>query len=489
MTDLVRTKNKRWIIQKNIQSHELIINFLEILKEFRDINDKQLLMKRLRDNLGYSGRSNHGSESTIGVRLSQMCFYMFGYKSSNKFIIAPITELMIQDEEQLSKLNLINLFSIQYPHPFSKTDENFEVYAGRLFIKLLTDERINKKLYIDEVGWFLPFIKSIDEEQYSHLIESIISFRKLDFKEKRKLFESVNDYDIVFSNVFHEFNYYFLRIFKGLNVLEVHPDSKHNDGKLLVFKHGRGSTMRNDAYQSHSKISGYISLNPEIFKDALKLLDAYNFCDIPIKLSDKFVFSKAEWIKQLYEIEPLRYLSVINKTFKDSNNVISKINLMTHKSIFGSRDGKDFEYALKEVFEIFDDIINIEILSGAGQTDILCVFNDKINPFKFNVDAKTSSRSVPSLNPSRLGRHIKKTGSKYAIVVSPKYSKGVELDILNSKIVTIRAETLATYVSKEFFGNKQKGAQYSIMNEIVVENLGSPIDNKVIKYIDDRYGI
>ena len=51
---------------------------------------------------------------------------------------------------------------IQYPHPYSKTPQDIKIYAGRLILKLLTEERIGNKLYIDEFIWFLPFIKSIN---------------------------------------------------------------------------------------------------------------------------------------------------------------------------------------------------------------------------------------------------------------------------------------------------------------------------------------
>ena len=62
---------------------------------------------------------------------------------------------MLNDYSSVSKNMLVNLFSIQYPHPYSKTPYNFKIYAGRLILKLLT-MRIENKLYIDEFIWFLP---------------------------------------------------------------------------------------------------------------------------------------------------------------------------------------------------------------------------------------------------------------------------------------------------------------------------------------------
>ena len=80
---------------------------------------------------------------------------------------------------------------------------------------------------------------------------------------------------------------------------------------------------------------------------------------------------------------------------------------------------------------------NCQIISGSGDTDIVCgVLNDgETNEYKINVDAKKTGKSTQSLNSKRLTLHIKKNGSKYCIVISPKFAKGVKDDIKGDKIV------------------------------------------------------
>ena len=150
----------------------------------------------------------------MGVRLSQMCFYMIGYKKNGIFLPSVTTQLFLKNKEKMNELFLINLFSMQFPSPYSKTPENFQLYIGRFIIKLLLDKRIEEKLYIDEVIWFLPFIEKINETLYEELILEILKYRKLSYDEKLQLFHEIEEYDEVFSNCLHEINYYFVPIFE-----------------------------------------------------------------------------------------------------------------------------------------------------------------------------------------------------------------------------------------------------------------------------------
>lgn len=485
--NLHRTKDNKWIFQKNVQSKDLIESFLKVI-ENKDTIDYGYLKEQLTLTSGYIGRSNDGSLNTMGVRLSQMCFYMFGYKIKNKFILSPMTQKLLNSKKDLNKKMLINLFSLQYPHPFSKTSSNFNIYVGRLITKLLLDERIQKRLYIDEFIWFLPFIERIDENIYTNLINEIIDFRNLSYNQKKNLFESIQNFNDVFSNVLHEVNYYFIRIFESFNVFEVVPDANHNDGKLFRFLHGI-STYRNDSYKSKAKISGFIKFNDDIENDAFKLISLFDCTEKPITQNTYGIFSSEDWIRTLYEFEPLQYLSVVDTDFEIDKDITKKLRDMTHKSIYGSKDGKEFEVSLKNTMEIFEDILNVELISGSGETDILCIFRDDLNIFKINLDAKTSSKRVASLNSKRLENHLRKTGAKYCLVVSPKYSKGVKLDIDGSKVSIIEAETLATYISKEHFSSVDNSVKFKYLNTIIERNLGKAIDSEVIAYIENVYGI
>lgn len=494
MMKLERSMEKKWIFQKNISSSKLMEIYVEVINETKDV-DKEIIKSKLKKDNAYKGRSNQGSLNTMGVRFSQMCFYMFGYKSSNSIFVPSQTTInMINKTSAVNKNMLVNLFALQYPHPYSKTPNDFVIYAGRLIIKLLTEKRINQKLYIDEMIWFLPFVKTINEKSYNELVESILEYRKLNYFEKNELFSSVDNYVEVFANCLHEINYYFITIFKGFDVLETVSDAKHNDGKLFKFKHGQTETYRTDRICKNINNSGYIKLNDSLIEAAELLINKFSPFDRPITMADKYVFSKEDWISDLYEIELIEYLNTIFPDYDKQREIINAISTMTYMSKYSSVDGKDFEKALKPVFELFREILNVEIISGAGDTDLLCSIEDNTiqsgldNIYKINIDGK-SRKSSTNLNPLRLVRHLKIHSSKYCIVVAPRFSRGTILDISNLPVVLITADSLARYCSKECFSSDDSFADYTSINEIIINNLGKDITPLVDKLTMNRYGI
>ena len=178
MINLERTKDHKWIFQKNISSSELMIEFLHANNRLNNYASKTKLLQDLKASGMYRGRSSQGSSNTMGVRLSEFKFYMFAYslpEYKNKLIPSPTATNIMKDEshENVAKMSLINLFSMQYPHPFSNTPSCFKINAGRLIVKLLTDSRIGKKMYIDEFCYFIPFIETINQIEYDELIYSL----------------------------------------------------------------------------------------------------------------------------------------------------------------------------------------------------------------------------------------------------------------------------------------------------------------------------
>ncbi len=485
MIELERTKEKKWIFQKNISSGKLIQAYVETINDLKNISAKESIQSNLRQMNAYRGRSEAGSFSTLGVRFSQMCFYMFGYKTPRKmFMPTKMTENILKDKD-VGKNMLVNLFSIQFPHPYSKTDKEFEIYAGRLIVKLLTDERLLRRLYIDEFIWFLPFLKNINENSYEELVKSIIEYRFLSYEDKKKMFESVYNYVDIFANCLHECKYYFMKIFKEFSVFELVEDPEHNDGKLFRFKHGNTNTYRDDAI---NKVPGYVELNNEIIDAAEILVQEFSPFEKPTLPSDEDIYSMEEWKTNLYDVEPLKYLATITPEYSKQSEISIIMDNMEKSAILGSVDGKDFENSLKPVFELFDKIINVEIISGFGDTDLLCLADDEVKPFNLNVDGKCRSSSS-HVNVIRLNKHLKKHGSRYCIVVAPKFPRGTIEDMEGQRIVALRSEALAKYCSKECLENKSGQADFDSLNEIIVNNLGTDITDKLNRLTEQRYGI
>ena len=165
---------------------------------------------------------------------------------------------------------------------------------------------------------------------------------------------------------------------------------------------------------------------------------------------------------------------------------------MQDMAVRGSVDGKDFENSLKPVFELFDKVIKATVISGSGDTDVLCVVDgtdlDYKEVFKVNVEGKCRS-SINSMNPMRPKRHLELNNSKYCIVVSPKVTPGAISDIKDLDIVLLKSDVLARYVSKECLFKNSFEAKYAPLHTMIRENIGSDISNILDDYIDKVYGI
>ena len=279
MISLERSNEHRWTIDKNVNSSDLLAAFANIMQTNHDGFSFDDAMAHISAQGIYQGRSDEGSTITIGVRLLQACYYMFGYSfnlgnSKKIFMPSPMTMNILSSDDPKEKAEnyLVNLYSMQYPHPFNRTPDCFQIYIGKLMVKLLLDKRIDNRLYIDECIWFLPFIEKITPSIYTELVDSIIEYRSFSYERKLSLFWSVKNHNYLFANIMHEMNYYFLRLFKDFGVFNIYPDSNHNQGNLFKFKHGSGNTYRTDAWTSRAKCSGYIVLSSNII-DAAKKLD------------------------------------------------------------------------------------------------------------------------------------------------------------------------------------------------------------------------
>ena len=95
-------------------------------------------------------------------------------------------------------------------------------------------------------------------------------------------------------------------------------------------------------------------------------------------MQSEFILSQEDWLNTIYNLEPIQYLACISRNFQRLQEVSDVVNKMVYASRYGSRDGKDFEQSLKPIIELFKETRNVEILSGAGNTDLISqhVFNN-----------------------------------------------------------------------------------------------------------------
>ena len=497
MIDLIRDKRHRSVLQKNISSEAIIESYLDVVQGINSGINYEEIKEQLREKNIYRGRSDLGSISTMGVRMSEMCFYMFGYKVGKVFVPSPMTDNLLKAHSSVSREenSLVNLFSMQFPHPYSKgTATHFELYFGRLIVKLLLDERIGRKLYIDELIWFIPFIDSINAQKYEELIESILEYRKYSYEKKMELFYSIPEYDQFMATTLHEFKYYFLSIFEGFGVFKLVREFSHNGGKVVTFVHpGTSGTPRYDNVGESvkgQKYSGYFTLNDSVVESAIKLNNKFSAFDKPTTMNSVGINSKQDWLTALYDTEPLEYLSTISSAVDKEKMISDTINTMVYLSKFGKNDGKDFENSLKPFMELFRETLNVEIISGAGNTDLLCAMEDADESiYKLNVDAKKRKGSVSELNGPNLEKHLNKHGAKFCIVVAPRFASGVEYLINGFRVVMIRAEDFGSYCYKECKNSADGLADFESIHQIIKNNLGTDITQRVRNLTQERYGI
>lgn len=474
--NIIRDDKNKWILQKHISKKELFLEYLENLKERENKIDYLDILESSKRNFSYTGRSSEGSVSSMGVRMSEINFYMFGYKStlSSEFVPTPISEEFLLDKIDDNKLFLGNMFMMQYPHPNSKAT-NLDLFFGRLIIKLLTDERINKRLYTDELVYYLPFIRSMNEGLYEELVGEILSYRKLSFVEKESLFKSVENYMELFGKLTHEMIYYFIRICENFEVVKSIEDPSHNGGRVFKFRQGKGSN-RSTAIKSRGKYQGYIELNGSIFELALKLLNLFPFDQETFKLG-RTIFTEEELSNDMFITQSYKLLNVISPEHYLENNIANILENMRVTSI-NSPDGKDFESALSDVFREFDEAVSVSKLSGPGKTDIFCVFLINDRKELFNIEAKSGS-SGNNVNVQRIMRHLGHTQAQYCLMISPRFSRGTYLDIEDSSISTITSETLYQYCMKMLTSSNYRNMPYYYIHDLASNNLGKKLDHMV----------
>lgn len=482
MINLTRSFDKRWIIQKHISSLTNMDSFVETLTSYRLSFDNNDLMNEEKLKGVYKGRSENGESSSMGTRLSQASFYMKGYtkdvgKRQKAFFPSPTTLGIQRNPNSKSLYHFVEFFTMQYPHPYSKTNHEIQLHIGRLISKLLLDERLSCRLYIDEIIWFLPFISKMNQTIYDRLVNSIDEYRKLDFDDKLNLFESVPNSDHVFSNVVHEINYYFIRYFEGV-VLRVVEDKSNNNGRLFKFRHGNTSTYRSNAFQSNAKSSGYIELIDQ-HKDYTKiLLESFPFDQVPVSLATKGVNSEDELKFDIFYGQQMEILKNIDQNYFLNDQFLSDLERMKRMSTESSLDGKDFENTLKDVMQYFDRITNSAVLSGAGKTDILCTVDNDGSTYKFNVEAKSRSSSNQA-NIKRIERHALITSADFTIIVAPRFSRANKLDIHGTNIVLLTAESLYTYMLTFYQRENDNVIKFSPIEKIILKHRGKDISDYV----------
>lgn len=197
-------------------------------------------------------------------------------------------------------------------------------------------------------------------------------------------------------------------------------------------------------------IKKIISINSNYLDFVKDLLEEWKFNEKPIQLcTDDSLY--IENVKLIYSKLPnvLLDYNVVNKENKKDRELfdIPKL-IVSHSQNIEERSSEKFEEIIEKAMNLFDDV-KAERISGAGNTDIECLYiissKDKQ---KFNIDTKSTAKKLIQINPGRLRQHIAKTNARYCIVVTPQYSRSAIKDIQGENIVVLTSFSLSEFINQ-----------------------------------------
>jgi len=458
--------NAKWILSRHTSDLGLLIQVSLLLKKGRNgisADDKDRVATLMRKSGTYNPRYCDINQSTIDSKINQMAFYMFGYKDNRKFLFSPLGNLFLkykEDSVKRNKIFLTMLWGLQYRHPHSKTDRNFNLYPMRLLFKLMSEKKLNNRLFVSEAAYFVVVKKNITIDSYDELVKDILSFRLKSDEEVKRIFlkEALKSTTLV--NAVYEFDYYLGKILKATNLVDISIGKK-----IATLRHGK-TTKR-------SLKKNYYSVSETMKKLVSKLESNFSFLDEPISLTK--AKQELEIKKEIYNFYPKILLDEIGEG-TESYDILKLPDLIDkYSKNENNENANNFEDSLKEGFNTFYNV-NAEKIGGPGNTDIKCIYleDDSI----FAVEAKSTQNKLTAVNDGRLKEHRIKIGAKYTIVITPGWVPAVERDIQGTNSVIIKANTFSEYLYNSI-REDERNINYTEIHHLIVDNLGKDISNQI----------
>lgn len=492
-------KKNKWTIMKYVNDFNLIIEYASTIRELKaKVDDNSIIeINSIMKDLGiYSPRYGVASVDTTAFKICQLIYFMIAYRSSTaqkELVFSPLGNLLLDnlnDTDKRSKIFATMLYNMPFNHPYNKMSPEFNIYPYRLIFKLLCDSRLDNKLYLDDVFYYVLWTKTTDKDSYEILVNDIIKFRKLSPYDKYNIFKEKLSLQDALANALHETTYLFGQL-ESAGIAEV------SDGiEIGVLCHGGFGRNKVPDYLSPEEQKNYkptgrrvyttecIRLNNNVIPLINKLLTSYSFDDKPHDLLD--TLGLQDYILHLYNFYPEELLQEIGfKQSKIENILLIAKNINKYSRNTEDGDCYKFEEILSEAFNEFIDV-DAHTIGGSGNTDVECLYLT-INE-KFAVEAKSTKNKLGNINAGRLQLHRNKINAKYTIVVAPYFMPSVESDIKNTVNVMITASSLSNFLYQSYINSKEEPS-YDPLHAIIMDSMGSDISSKVNDFIAKNYGI
>ena len=493
-------KKSKWTVMKYVNSFDLILQYADLIRDLNAKVDDSTIVEInsiMKDLNIYQPKFGKPSVDTTNFKICQLVYFMFAYRNENsiskEIVYSPLGNLLLDNmnnKERVAKIFATMLYGMPFNHPFNKMNPSFNIYPIRLVYKLLSDSRLEYKLYQDEIFYYVFWVKEVDEDSYENLVNTILKFRAISPTEKYKIFTERLSVQDTLANALHETTYLFgqlqsagiATIFDGYDV-----------GTLRQGGFGRGEVpdFISPAELAKHKPTGIrsyktegIRLNNNMASFVNKLLSAYPYYEKPHDLLE--TLGRQDYIMHLYNFYPQELLMELGIK-QDKIQTMLQITKDIKKFSRNQEDGDcyKFEDVLADAFNEFNDV-EAHTIGGAGNTDVECLYLTIDE--KFAIEAKSTQTKLGGINAGRLQLHREKINAKYTIIVAPYYKPSVETDIANTVNVMITASSLSNYLYQYTIHNPE-GILYEPLYKIVQESLGSNITFKVNDYVAKSFGI
>jgi len=468
----IMVERKKWILYKHTSNYELIKAVALDVKNSCKTDISNVERERMQERLEaldlYKTRNPEEKPlDSINHRINTLEYFMFGYEDDSdtkKFIFSPLGNLFlkhINDEDKLVKIFTTMLYAIQFQHPASGTDKDFQLYPFRLIFKLLTDERLDGKLYNYEYAQILAFVESVDNDSYETIINNILSLRSKSLDEIEAIYKSDEH---TYVNAVYEWEYYTCKLLSKIGIIKI------NKGEAICKLYHPQKAGSQSLPTGRKARDGYVVLSDTVIDYVKKLLSEYPFTQEPLKLDDPERM-KMDVVKEIYSFYP----SILMSEIGESDELSSLLELPKLIEEYSNNPDNDTAYLFEKVLsEGFDMFYNVETkrIGGAGHTDIECLYITKRK--KFAVESKSTANKLIGINAGRLREHREEIGGEYTIVITPRYVPAAKRDIKDNPIVIILASTFAEYLYNHIF-HDVRDIDYADFDDIIVDHLGEDV--------------
>lgn len=466
----LRVERNKWILYRHTSDFNLLCEVAQILKSYSKTTitkaEKERLNLHLRELGIYNERNLELPLDAINHKINQLSYYMFGYQTKidgvDRFMFSPLGNLLLKNlgnKDKVSKIFLTMLWAVQYQHPHGGTNKEFQLYPFRLIYKLLSDNRLENKLYAFEVSYTIVFIKEVTTEIYENLVKEILKLRKLSNEQLRELFQFDRH---AYVNSAYEWDYYVSILLQSAGVL-----SKTNGEVICTLQHGNTSTFR--------KITrNCVSIPDDLKIFSNQLLVQYSFLAKPLPLNDTERL-KIDVVKEIYSFYP----SVLLQAIGEESEIGQLLELPKLIEQYSNNPENETAYLFENVLvDGFNMFYNLEAkgIGGSGHTDIECIYLPKRK--KFAVESKSTAHKLSGINVGRLREHREEIGGEYTIVVTPRYVPAAKRDIMGTPNVIILASTFAEYLYNCIDRNVRE-IDYEDFDSIIINNLGKDISRDI----------